>query len=798
MLKINSIKIIIPVLILFVLVAYFISYIREGKAQTGLVSLKGWAWIGADCTDPNESNCSSFTTTSPIGWVSFSSDNPEITCKNVSYGVSINTSTGEISGSAWIGVGEDTTTTDCNNLEKTVGWLYFDSTDYPASLCSGDCFPAKVVDNEILGWAPIISKDDQGNQTIVTWVRFKGNNYGVNINPDGTITGYAWSGVGKEGGLGWIKFHDVTISTTTQSCVASDIQGWAWIGADCTDPNETSCGATTSPIGWISFSSDNPEITCKNISYGVSINTSTGEISGAAWIGVGENDTYTDCNTTENTVGWLDFDSTSYPTSSCSGDCFPAKVVDVGDGVHYEIQGWAPIVSKDDQGNQTIVTWVRFKGDNYGVNVNYDDGTITGYAWSGVGKEGGLGWIRFHNVTISTTTQSCEKYATLHVQSSPFGIFIDADPSEFSGTTNYSISSTEAISASLTAPTTTTNGDTFDNWQGCDSISGDDNNVCNVTVNLGETKTVTAEYTTTTQSLATLIVQSSPSGVSIIANPSQFGGTTNYFRSSTSTISASLTAPTTSNGYTFKSWQDCDSASSNVCNVSVDLGVTQTVTAEYTSITTTTFDLDVKSLDIRTFICKNKDFDTTFVDDYRSQNPNYQFFPSSTYATDFYNAVASSTCPESKRLRPVEFSATGDCNGGSCPESKLKISIESISPSTDTASTTSETSSTDSYPKSISYIYTFDKPYDYIVKACLVDEHDNSIHDLNDANNCLEKTIRIFDYFCNFGACYQAQRDTQNPTSGWEDLLYKIIQTFTEHDYPCVYYNNKHCGSHIH
>jgi hypothetical protein len=484
------------------------------------------------------------------------------------------------------------------------------------------------------------------------------------------------------------------------------LKGWGWIGADCTDPNETSCGTMTLPIGWISFSSDNPEITCKNISYGVRINTSTGEISGAAWIGVGENN---NCNTNENTVGWLYFDSNQTPPCGQNGYpsdsdyCFPAELVG------NEIQGWAPIISKDYLGNATTVTWVRFKGSNHGVNygvkINTDDNTVTGYAWSGVGKEEGLGWIWFKNVKVSTASlpPSPPSPAVLNVQSSPI------------------------------------------------------------------------------------------TGVSIIANPSQFGGTTNYSTSSTSTISASLTAPTTSNSYTFDRWEGCGLSSNNSCNVSVNPGQTKTVIAVYTTTSAiTTFDLAVTSLDIRTFICKNKNFDTTFVDDYRSQNPNYQFFPSSTYATAFYNKVASSTCPESQRNRPVEFFAQGTCLKSPCPASKLKIDIISNSPLID-QETTSSVTVVNTYPKSITFLYTFNKPYDYKVKACFFDQNGNPIDDENNDNNCKEQTIRIFDYLCLYGFCHQAKRDINNPDPIFGDLKYRIIQTFTDHDYPCRYYRNEIC-----
>ncbi|MDI6603348.1 MAG: hypothetical protein QME57_04585 [Patescibacteria group bacterium] len=200
--------------------------------------------------------------------------------------------------------------------------------------------------------------------------------------------------------IGWLSYLELSqeMKESVQAATTGNVSGWAWFGSDCID--EITCSATTSPIGWISFNSNNPEITCKNISYGVNVDYKTGEISGSAFIGIGENNNITDCNNTENTVGWLYFDYTGidWPENVTPPYDFPAKLV------RDEIRGWAPIISKDSMGNQTIVTWVRFKGENYSVKINSDDGTVgtsplnlnsDHYAWTGKGSEGGLGWIDF-------------------------------------------------------------------------------------------------------------------------------------------------------------------------------------------------------------------------------------------------------------------------------------------------------------------------------------------------------------------------------------------------------------------
>ena len=208
-------------------------------------------------------------------------------------------------------------------------------------------------------------------------------------------------------------------------------------------------------------------------------------------------------------------------------------------------------------------------------------------------------------------------------------------------------------------------------------------------------------------------------------------------------------------------------------------------------------DLSVTSLDIRTFICKNRNFDLSFLNEYLSRNPNYQFAPSTTYATQFYNEVAKDTCPESQRNRPVEFSAKGECVSftRTCPPSKLIIEINSDSPPRDKETKTFETAYNSSYPKSLKEEYIFNKPYDYRVTACLVDQNGQPINDINPNNNCKTQTVRIFDYMCVFGFCSQMQRDIDNPSSvfDFEPLKYRILQTFGTHDLPCRYYRNEIC-----
>jgi hypothetical protein len=216
------------------------------------------------------------------------------------------------------------------------------------------------------------------------------------------------------------------------------------------------------------------------------------------------------------------------------------------------------------------------------------------------------------------------------------------------------------------------------------------------------------------------------------------------------------------------------------------------------------FDLSVTSLDIRTFICKNKSFDSnlSYLNEYLSKNPNYMFAPSTTYAEKFYNEVAKNTCPESQRNRPVEFSATGECvsifRDRPCPPSKLRIYIRpayGFWPEQEREIKEFTTPYNSSYPKSIKEPYIFNKPYDYLVTACFVDQNNRTIKDANPLNTCKEQTLRIFDYMCMLGFCAQNQRDIENPSSvfSFEPLMYKIIKVFGDTDSPCRFYRNEIC-----
>lgn len=177
---------------------------------------------------------------------------------------------------------------------------------------------------------------------------------------------------------------------------------------------------------------------------------------------------------------------------------------------------------------------------------------------------------------------------TLNVNSSGASNVVISSNNGLGGTTNYTQTNTIALIDTLNASAVP--GYTFNSWSGCTPTSPSGNSACGVSVSGGGTQTVTANYTRNNVTTNTLNVQSSPLiGVKITSASGNNNGTTNYQKTSTSTIpSDTLTAPPSAldslgNVYTFDRWSNtCNAGSSGFnCVVSVSGGGTQTVTANY-------------------------------------------------------------------------------------------------------------------------------------------------------------------------------------------------------------------------
>jgi len=168
---------------------------------------------------------------------------------------------------------------------------------------------------------------------------------------------------------------------------------------------------------------------------------------------------------------------------------------------------------------------------------------------------------------------------TLNVQSSgASNVAITSSVSTFAGNTNYTRTSALDISTTLTAPAVSGSA-VFSSWSGCTSTNLA-NRTCVVSVTGGATQTVVANYAL----VNTLNVNSSgATSVVMDSTTTGFNGTTNYTRTSASTITTTLTAPAFSGSAVFSSWSGCDlaSLSDRTCDVSVTGGATKTVSVSY-------------------------------------------------------------------------------------------------------------------------------------------------------------------------------------------------------------------------
>lgn len=136
--------------------------------------LRGWAWSGV------------------TGWVSFN-DKDWGGAGGVSsdYQVKINNQ-GQLSGYAW---------------SLNLGWIKFDPSLYPSS-CSRDCYGARLVNNDLKGWARVCSVYKNGCQGELRpnselggwdgWVEM----HNIKRQPNGGFYGYAWGDLN----LAWLDF----------------------------------------------------------------------------------------------------------------------------------------------------------------------------------------------------------------------------------------------------------------------------------------------------------------------------------------------------------------------------------------------------------------------------------------------------------------------------------------------------------------------------------------------------------------------------------------------------------------
>lgn len=190
----------------------------------------GVGWIsmnGADCdTDIN-------------GFVDTACGGDNVATPAVSYGVRIPASDGPVTGYAWWGYGQSAGDGDwldfnpedhCQTAPVTAG----DTDRYQAASCdlplgSQDAPGVRREGDRLVGWARIVGV---ATNTVTSnaggwegWVSLSGDNYGVTIRPDQTLSGYAWQGETNgavQGGLGWITFDRARIAVPATLKVCRD------------------------------------------------------------------------------------------------------------------------------------------------------------------------------------------------------------------------------------------------------------------------------------------------------------------------------------------------------------------------------------------------------------------------------------------------------------------------------------------------------------------------------------------------------------------------------------------------
>ena len=141
-------------------------------------------------------------------------------------------------------------------------------------------------------------------------------------------------------------------------CEDHNVQGWAW----------------SENIGWISFSCRNRNNVGEGVDYGVDINLSTGEFSGYAWAGGGENAD----GSLAATIGWISFDGAQLDRETG------------------EVSGWARAYRAIEPEGQTLGGWdgwIKLSGTWVdGVSFNTSTNEFEGWAWG----SDVVGWISFN------------------------------------------------------------------------------------------------------------------------------------------------------------------------------------------------------------------------------------------------------------------------------------------------------------------------------------------------------------------------------------------------------------------
>lgn len=201
-------------------------FLKTPKAESSSVqNVSGFAWSGGADANPG------------IGWISFNDTSD--TSAPPTYGVNIDTGTGDFSGTAW---------------SEHIGWISFDRTatnnppQAPYNGGVGTIAKVNMTNGTVTGWARAIAGCEVTPGVPVStcatssagaaaggwdgWIKLSGiatdsSPYGVSIGNDGLFSGYAWGG----DVVGWVHFAPVTagadiVHIAFPSCTITNVTSW--------------------------------------------------------------------------------------------------------------------------------------------------------------------------------------------------------------------------------------------------------------------------------------------------------------------------------------------------------------------------------------------------------------------------------------------------------------------------------------------------------------------------------------------------------------------------------------------
>ncbi len=187
-------NIILLVISFIILLAGALSIATYSSASVSNANITGYAW------------------SSNIGWIKFNGSN---------YGVKINQQAGTLSGQAW---------------SSNIGWISFDAGDLTG--CPTNPCHAKLDGNSFSGWAKALvanGSDWDG------WIHLAGTGYGLTLQSNNSITGYAWGGPV----VGWITSYNLStdFASSCEDGIDNDNDGQS-------DDNDVDCGTVPPPPGY--------------------------------------------------------------------------------------------------------------------------------------------------------------------------------------------------------------------------------------------------------------------------------------------------------------------------------------------------------------------------------------------------------------------------------------------------------------------------------------------------------------------------------------------------------------------